>query len=648
MSQVESNPVSESSSQKGGRGFLAFFFGAATLALLQSLLYPPVAHQPWAEQMVLLWVGALIWVAPLAVIVAFFGNAGPLPKLFGEAGTPLRTIRAFHIGALAVTPPIWGLMHTALGVGAVSQMVMSMGLPILLLPLVLMIPARGAGYAKTTNLLGVVGIFSGILAIFLGPVSNWINYGQYEKLTLRPMERDFVVNASEQTPDVILISVDTLRSDAVLPGKYGAKTPFLDSLRDEGTWADYALSSCNRTVPGHAGMLSGRGSMWHGLHINNMQLPETLPNISVKYQEGGYRTMGLISNALMRTMTGFERGYDDFDDAIVRDTAMVQVFLIAAERYSLLSYLLPRQKYRRLIMVGMFALHGRHTAQPEELSLGGQVTSRGLHMMEQAYENDQAYFFFLHYMDPHEPYSPPIGFHGARPGDEPLDRYLEEVAFIDSCVEKVVTRCRESGRPFVILFTSDHGEHFGEVFVGKEYWGHANTLYNENLKVPFILYGDGIPKDKKVEFVSLADVAPTLLKRSGLQTEGMKGNSVLDPNWPFVDRSTIKHYSRDEHYYSFILGDYKWVSPYDWKPTDPYGGELYRWWDDPFERTPLELDELPEEAWTTFMTDLQNAPPPPTTEYDPAEAAKQMAVLEALGYLDEVNKLKKQAEEAKD
>lgn len=645
MNQVESSSELDASAPKGARGFFATFFGAATLATLQSVLLPPVEHQPWAEQMVLLWVGALIWVTPLAMIITFLGDAGPLPKLFGPSRTPLRTIRSFHIGALAVTPPVWGLIHNSLGWDWISQMAMSMGLPILLLPLVALIPAKGAGYAKISTGLGVLGLVAGVVAIFLGPVSNWINYGQYEKLTIRPMERDFIVNASSQTPDVILLSVDTLRADAVLPGEFGARTPFLDSLRAEGTWADYALSSCNRTVPGHAGMLSGRGSMWHGLHINNMQLPEELPNISVEFQKGGYRTMGLISNALMRTMTGFERGYDDFDDAIVRDTAMVQVFLIAAERYSLLSYLLPRQKYRRLIMVGMFALHGRHTAQPEELSVGGQVTSRGLHLMDQAYEHDQAYFFFLHYMDPHEPYSPPIGFHGARGKDDPHNRYLEEVEFIDSCVEKVVTRCRESGRPFVILFTSDHGEHFGEEFLGKEYWGHANTLYNENLKVPFILYGDGIPKDKKVDFVGLRDVAPTLLSRAGLPSPDMRGHSVLDPEWPFMDKQSMKHYSRDEHYYSFILGEYKWVSPYDWTPNDPYGGELYRWWDDPFERTPLDLEELPEAAWTTFLTDLKNAPPPPTTVYDPAEAAKQMAVLEALGYLDEVNKLKKQAEE---
>ena len=289
----------------------------------------------------------------------------------------------------------------------------------------------------------------------------------------------------------------------------------------------------------------------------------------------------------------------------------------------MLGLMLPRSYFRRVVLAGMYAMPKRSTPPIEDLSLGGLVTNRALSMMDQAYSSEQATFFFLHYMDPHEPYVAPEGYHGSRPGPDPLQRYLEEVEFIDDCIEKIVVRSRESGRPFVVLFTSDHGEHLGE----HGFTGHANTLYNPTIHVPFILYGDGIPTDLKIDDVGLEDVAPTLLARCGLPAEEMYGRNVLDPN---VEAAGT-FFARDENYYAAVVGEYKWISSRGWKPGQGPDGEWFRWKEDPGENNPVEVDE---ESWIKILEAFEQVPATVEAVYDSDEAARQMAVMEALGYVE--------------
>ncbi len=288
--------------------------------------------------------------------------------------------------------------------------------------------------------------------------------------------------------------------------------------------------------------------------------------------------------------------------------------------------MVPWLWYKRLVFTGLFAQPNRYTPLPPEQSQGGVVTSRALQMMEQAYQHDQAYFFFLHYMDPHEPYAAPIGYYGKRGGTGFHPRYLEEVEFIDACVQQVVERCQQSGRPFVILFTSDHGEHFNE----HGYIGHANTLHNPVLQVPFILYGDGIRAGQKLIDVRLDDVAPTLLARCGLSTQGMTGRDLLAPN---LAAGNI-HFIRDDDFYGAVIGDYKWMSPVGWKLGDDGAGNWYQWRMDPGEENAVRFPEGPQDLWSQILTAFEQAPDSVDSTYDPQQAVRQIAIMEAMGYVE--------------
>ena len=65
-------------------------------------------------------------------------------------------------------------------------------------------------------------------------------------------------------PDIILVSIDTLRADHVSSYGYERKTtPFIDELASKGTRFSHAWSTSSWTLPAHTSLLSGTRSLQH-------------------------------------------------------------------------------------------------------------------------------------------------------------------------------------------------------------------------------------------------------------------------------------------------------------------------------------------------------------------------------------------------
>ena len=65
-------------------------------------------------------------------------------------------------------------------------------------------------------------------------------------------------------PDVILVSIDTLRADHLSSYGHDRKTsPFLDDLAANGTRFDHARSNSPWTLPAHLTMLTGQLPVTH-------------------------------------------------------------------------------------------------------------------------------------------------------------------------------------------------------------------------------------------------------------------------------------------------------------------------------------------------------------------------------------------------
>lgn len=371
------------------------------------------------------------------------------------------------------------------------------------------------------------------------------------------------LSVAADAPDLILISVDTLRADAIVgPRPDGYELPWFDALRKNGTWWDYGLSASNQTVPGHAAMLTGRDAMDTAVRWNRDLLPGTqhAPLVSEHLQQAGYRTLGVISNDLLSSALGFNRGFELYDDSTVAPLSLVNGPLAWHARNSWFGILLDTRIVHTILIETQF-----HSAQKPPRSLGGigriargTVTSdQAIAALDQAYGQQRPFFLFLHYFDPHQPYgaAPPYGgrLTAALPaipsayaaskkgmfGIEEIERaqhdlsskdaavrdaarlavrhfhltYLERIMFLDAELRRVQDRLDASGRPYVILLTADHGEHFGE----HDAMLHGTTLYEEAIRVPMILSGSGFAGSAHAEGVpSLEDVAPTLLALAGI------------------------------------------------------------------------------------------------------------------------------------
>ena len=364
-------------------------------------------------------------------------------------------------------------------------------------------------------------------------------------------------------PDVLLVSCDTLRADSL--EELGDELPHLSALRDRGRWAPYGLAPSSATRPSHVTMLSGLPAVAHGVRNNDLKMGPEVRLVSERFRQAGWRTAAVISNPMISASARFDAGFEVFDETpivrrLLRDAELSQGpfslgrFLVAAERGTWIGWLgLYRPPLEDLL------LH-RWKGLPRNQGNGSVSLARARVLMTELQAQEAPYFLFLHLMDPHTPYEPPAA-QAHRPGravrvppafgggpavldwkllervgeglvageagaeqflEQVRQVYLEEVLFVDSLMGELLAQVERGGRETVVLFTSDHGEHFGE----HDLVMHSNSLYEPVLRVPFLLAGPGIEPGRFGAPPHLVDVAPTLLAAAGLPTEGLSGRDL--------------------------------------------------------------------------------------------------------------------------
>jgi arylsulfatase A-like enzyme len=381
-------------------------------------------------------------------------------------------------------------------------------------------------------------------------------------------------------PDVLLISCDTLRADSL--DELAGSLPHLEALRDRGRWAPYGLAPSSSTRPSHTTMLSGLPVVKHAVRNNQWRMGDGIGLVSERFQEAGWRTAAVVSNAMISGVAGFSRGFEVFDETpIVRRH-------FRNEELSESGFSLARLRLagKSGSWVGWLGLYGPrledwllHEWKGLARNTGnGEVSlARAEALLAQLLDQERPYFLFVHLMDPHTPYGAPAA-HTGRPGraegvpeafrrdaeeeagdwkvvervgaalaagedrasaaaflEQLRQLYLEEVVYVDEVLGRLLARIEAGGRETVVLFTSDHGEHFGE----HDLVMHSNSLYEPLVRVPFLLAGPGVEPGRFEHPPQLEDVVPTLLGLAGLPTEGYPGRVLgragLDDR-PHVER----------------------------------------------------------------------------------------------------------------
>jgi arylsulfatase A-like enzyme len=466
--------------------------------------------------------------------------------------------------------------------------------------------------------------------------------------------------ADERRPNVLLITVDTLRADRV--GSYGARdglTPSIDAVAREGVVFEQAFAQSSWTRPSFGSLLTSLYPSQHGGYVvndpalggfhadwgdmlYNGPLRQDVTTAAELFRAAGYTTVAVQANWQASASTHFDQGFDVFlYDALFRVPLWDRTLL--GTYGSWLPEFLGRR--RRLPF---------YTRPPNADAVHRVVTAL---FPERA---PRPLFLWVNFIDPHSPYllrdfsrsdeMPVIAERDSwRPETDAalLEAYESEVRYVDLWLGRVLEQLGRAGAldDAILVIASDHGEDFGdhdvEIVHGadrKRTRGrhHGHSLYNELLHVPLILRAPGrVPAGQRVtSTVRLIDVLPTVVELCGIQPDPavrFEGESLLSairggPSRPsFAERV---YYGLE--WKALTLGPQKLVV----RPA-PGGTERYDLQSDPREERPLPGGEpaplAPELAsWVQRMEEAARKASPGAVDAIDSTTEEQ---LRALGYV---------------
>jgi arylsulfatase A-like enzyme/Flp pilus assembly protein TadD len=281
--------------------------------------------------------------------------------------------------------------------------------------------------------------------------------------------------------DVLLITVDTLRADALgFAGSSRARTPTLDLLAAQGTVFTAAHAHNVVTLPSHANILTGRLPFEHGIRDNaGFVLPESIPTAATLFRDAGFATAAVVGAFPLDARFGLDRGFDDYDDHYPEGSRETGFRLVE----------------RR----------------------GDEVVRRALTWWKE--HADERRFLWVHLFDPHAPYEPPEPW-ASRFRDDP---YLGEVAATDAFLAPLIEPLLEDDSTLVV-FTSDHGEALGDH--GER--THGLFAYESTLRVPLVIRSPGRSPARTKAPARHIDVLPSLLEGAGVPVpEDLPGRTLL-------------------------------------------------------------------------------------------------------------------------
>jgi choline-sulfatase len=376
-------------------------------------------------------------------------------------------------------------------------------------------------------------------------------------------------------PAIILISVDTLRSDRLpVYGYARGATPNIDAFRRDAVLFERAYSHAPLTLPSHLSMLTGLLPTEHGVRNNiGYRFDATKTRALARVlREAGYRTIAAVSSYVLRSETGIDDGFDVYDDDIA-----VRAGAATAENQRSGFETFARAK----------AILGKDPASPAS-----------------------PLFLFFHIYEPHAPYTPPEPFRS-----RVADAYDGEIAAADAIVGELLSTLKAQGLydDALIVFTSDHGEALWEH--GEDQ--HGILLYREVLQVPLLIkYPDGARRGtSSAAPFALQDIHDEILNNSGFDVPPRNPKPVYSETlYPRIHLgwSDLR---------SLIEGNYHFI-----ESSRP---ELYDLAADPHEKTNIISRERRVAAAMRRQLAAMPAPAESLERIDPEEAKK----LAALGYV---------------
>jgi len=325
----------------------------------------------------------------------------------------------------------------------------------------------------------------------------------------------------QDQPNIILIVLDTMRRDYLECYNPAVKTPNLKKMCEDSVVYLDAIAPSSWTIPSHASMFTGKFVSNHGIHETHESKRWEDMHEKMKIFKGntlaeelsalGYNTAGITANSYVGPGTGFDRGfkhmmynggitdylYSKLNDNVIRPISLKvrggrkeilkKTLSLKANPIEIFSYY---RKYRHLL--------GRLKEEGFPVRKDGDNIIRTL--KNSSFESPA--FFFLNFMEVHEPYKNILERYGAnfrvfmkalfgdlvftqKDIEDIRKDYLEESLLLDTYLGDLFSFIKSQGiyDDSLIIVTSDHGQSLVE----HGFFGHGIYLYDELVRVPLII-----------------------------------------------------------------------------------------------------------------------------------------------------------------
>ncbi len=317
----------------------------------------------------------------------------------------------------------------------------------------------------------------------------------------------------QSRPNVLFICVDTLRHDHL--GYAGSDLPLspnIDALAERGLVFTNAYSQAGWTLPSMATLFTGLYPSATGATDFHHSLSWGVPTIASLLLDAGYDTRGFVSHVLLTPRHGLNNGFRKFDFSVLA------------------------------------------TGHPHDTSTAERLSDLAIEDLDDLKE---PFFMWVHYFDPHFEYLEHDEW--SEFGTEPVERYDQEIAYTDRQIGRLLDALGERGmlERTIVVFTSDHGEEFGEH--GGEF---HYTSYEEVMRVPLLFAGPGIAPGSTNVRAQQIDMLPTVLSMLGVDAvpEGLPGRDLLSGTYEsspvFIERDRPPGYRQR----AVIDGDLKLIA----------------------------------------------------------------------------------------
>jgi len=425
-----------------------------------------------------------------------------------------------------------------------------------------------------------------------------------------------------ERPNILLITLDTTRADHLSAyGYYRETTPVLDKLAHKSVFFEHFVAPMATTLPTHTSLFTGTYPLEHGVRANvthggrQFHASPSLQSFATVLRESGYRTAAFVSATPLKKGSGIETGFDHFD-------------------------------------------------QPETVHRSASRTTNKAFKWTRKNHDGAPLFLWVHYFDPHGPFSPPEDFRHTfdvadglkawlkdrefadkvvRPTGQAVasvrstNLYDAEIHFMDRQIGVLLKRAENQGwlDNTLIVVMGDHGEGLGQHGMA----GHGD-IWHEQLHAPLFIYSPWHDPRRVSSTVSAADVFPTVLGMvhiPGTETfiEQASGRDALtaQPYPVFTQTSDRRVEYTGSQRIGITVGDWRYLRDGDGKEllfelgSDPY--ELHSLTD----THPIHLALL--RAWTDETRDALQARGEALGRGEPSTVDEEtLRALSELGYVD--------------